>query len=126
MKFDDDLPSQCPPSDHTVAELEMVYRVLRGPKACDADWLSYMQLGKVGPKKVDPCRLASLSLQANLPAVQKLLKLPNFRSATHAAILAIPATAGVHKLKGSHYDFWKAQAANMNDCVIKIEMVQSG
>lgn len=124
MEFDDDLPAQCPPSDHSVADLDQVYRVLVGNQASAQDWFSYKRLGKVCPRNVDSCRWASLSLQANLPAVEKLLKLPNFRMATHAAILDLPASAGAHKLKGNHYDFWQSQAANMNEYVIKIEMVR--
>ena len=126
MEFSEDLPASCPPADCECDELTGVYRLLKGANSVAEDWLSQMQLGKVCPKKVDPCRWASLSLQANKVAVRKLCKLPNFRGATHAAVLDIPYTAGVFLTNRSHHDFWKNRAANMNDFVSQIIEVGNG
>lgn len=126
MTFDDDLPDQCPPPDREMGELQQAYRVLEGSTPCANDWFSHMKRGKACPKGVDPCRWASISLQENIPAVQKLLKLPNFRSATHVAVLTIPDGVGAYKKIKNHLDFWKVQAANMDDFVIGTEVVRNG
>jgi hypothetical protein len=65
-------------------------------------------------------------LVVNQAAVSKLLKLPNFRNATHAAVLSIPAAAGVHKTSRNHHDFWHHRAANMTDFVSNIVEVAHG
>lgn len=126
MTFDENLPEQCPPAECDCAELEKVYRMLKGSTPSDADWLSYLQEGKPCPARLDPCRWGSLSLQTCFPAIQKLAKLPNFRNATHAAILTLPATAGVHKTQGNHVDFWRDTAANLNDFVTAVKAVHNG
>ena len=125
MKFFDDLPDQCPPMDHMTSELENVYRMLRGIQPTETDWLSYARLGKTCAAGVSECRWASLSLLASRPAVEKLLKLPNFKRSTHAALLTIPANSGGHVSKKNHIDFWQDIAANMNTFVTAIEQVRS-
>lgn len=126
MEFYEDLPPSCPPTDCSCEELEGVYRVLRSRQPTDYDWLSHLRRGLSCPVSVDACRWASLSLQANRVAVKKLLKLPNFRSATHAAILDIPPEAGVFKTNRSHHDFWQNRAANLNDFVVEVVDVKGG
>jgi hypothetical protein len=126
MTFADDLPDQCPPTDCQEEELQHVYRVLEGANPCLADWHSHAKKGKPCPAHVDPCRWASLSLLANRPAVEKLLKLPNFRSATHAAVLSIPAGVGVYDGQKNHYDFWRSAAANMDEYVVEVKAVRNG
>ena len=126
MEFHDDLPNSCPPSDCSCDDLDGVYRLLKGQEPIDDDWLSHMQLGKVCPTTVDPCRWASLSLQGSKVAVKKLQKLPNFRSATHAAKLDIPGSAGVFLTSRNHHDFWQVKAANMNDFVSEVIEVGNG
>lgn len=126
MQFLPDLPDQCPPAAHQTCALDQVYRVLDGASPTNYDFLSHAKRGKTKPATVDGCRWASLSLQAGLPAVEKLLKLPNFQTATHAAILDIPASTGAHCVKGNHIDFWQALAANLNTCVVTVKQVRNG
>lgn len=126
MNFLEDLPPSCPPAECECKELSGVYRLLKGAAPVADDWLSHMQLGKVCPTQVDPCRWASLSLQASKVAVKKLCKLPNFRGVTHAAKLDIPETAGVFLTNRNHHDFWQDRAANMNEYVCDIVEVGNG
>lgn len=124
MNFDPDLPPMCPPSDAKSNSLENVYRLLASKEPNQDDWLSYKQLGKKGHSEVDECRLSSLSLQKTFPAVQKLKRLPNFRSATHAAVLNIPKESGAHKSKRNHIDFWKAYDVEMGQFVQELKVIE--
>lgn len=98
----------CPPSTAKNSALSGAYRLLRGTQPAPTDWLSHQALGKPLPAGVCPCEWASISLMSTLVAAKKLAKLPNFQGVTTAAVLDIPAGAGVHESKKNHINFWPA------------------
>jgi hypothetical protein len=120
MSFCPLLPVQCPPTDADDSVIEGAFRLLSGSTPHSFDWQTHLQRGKACPPTADACRWGSLSFFKSVEAVQKLKKLPNFRSATHVAEVAIPSGNGVHKVQGEHIDFWAHISVSMGTFVTKL------
>lgn len=118
MPFHGDLPDDCPPDEVEDGELTGVFRVLAGGAPVAYDWLTHAERNEQPcPAGVSLCRWWSLSLTRNL---EKSKKLPNFRNATHAAELRIPAGSGVHKSKKHHVDYWRLESVDLATLVVNV------
>ena len=116
MKFAEELPSECPPTDAQDQSLPDVWRTLPSQQASSGDFDSHAKLGIYCPPGVDPCRAASCSLMTNQAAAEKLLQLPRYKNGS-VAQLEIPKGSGLSKTKKQHIDFWAYSGFNFLDAI---------
>lgn len=121
LMYKENLPANCPTADSHDAELEDVWRFLRGPDASAACFESHATQGKQVREGFDPCKWSSCSLFVGDSHTAAMLKLPRFKSFKARAELSIPQGSGVSLQKDEHIDFWAYDHFDFLSAIVRIE-----
>lgn len=114
MRYNEELPEQCPPSDCRPEGDYVLYRMCKNSPPNDWDFTSWRSRNpdRNRPPGVTECRARSLSTQDDLNKLKKLKKLPRFKGKTlYWAELSLTASDGPSKQttdRRSHFSWWRS------------------
>lgn len=121
MKWFEELPLTCPPSEASDCD-GIYYRVANGNPATSTDFFSQRRLA---PNKtflgegIDECIVRAVSVFADIEDAKRLLKLPKFKKASIAEVCLDKHDGKTLKtFKKSHYSWWRSLSFDVHKAKI--------